>query len=132
MHGRVFHGFTNRGEVIGAGIGPGSNSQYLSVAKLYKTKKIGLALEIIDQDNDFYYLAFDESSDFRRYWKDFNFHFYYQNKFPKFWGSLNLMYSRSLNYQWELIHNEILPYYQPGRDVNNFHVDLKITIPLKF
>ena len=132
MHGRVYHGFTNRGEVIGAGIGPGSNSQYLSVAKLYKTKKIGLALEIIDQDNDFYYLAFDDSSDFRRYWKDFNFHLYYQNKFPKFWGSLNLMYSRSLNYQWELIHNENLPYYQPGRDVNNFHVDLKITIPLKW
>ena len=132
MHGRVYHGFTNRGEVIGAGIGPGSNSQYLSVAKLYKTKKIGLALEIIDQDNDFYYIAFDESSDFRRYWKDFNFHFYYQNKFPKFWGSLNLMYSRSLNYQWELIHNENLPYYQPGRDVNNFHLDFKITIPLKF
>ena len=132
MHGRVYHGFTNRGEVIGASIGPGSNSQYLGIAKLDKTKRIGLAIEIMDQDNDFYYTAFDESSDFRRYWKDFNFHLYYQNKFPKFWGSLNLMYSRSLNYQWELIHNENLPYYQPGRDVNNFHVDFKITIPLKF
>ncbi len=131
MHGRVLHGYTNNGEVMGAGIGPGSNSQYFSFAKIQTTKKIGFALEIIDQDNDFYYLAFDDSKDFRRYWKDFNFHLYYQNKFSKFWGSLNLMYSRSLNYQWELASDENLPYYHPGRDVNNFHVDFKITIPIK-
>lgn len=131
MHGRVYHGFTNRGEVIGAGIGPGSNSNYISVSKVNQLKKIGFALEIVDQDNDFYYLAFEDSEDFRRYWKDFNFHLFYQKKFSKFWGSFNLMYSRSLNYQWELIHNNDLPYYQPGRDINNFHVDFKLTIPIK-
>tara|TARA_B100000963_G_scaffold169373_1_gene147273 strand:- start:12974 stop:14698 length:1725 start_codon:yes stop_codon:yes gene_type:complete len=131
MHGRVYHGFTNNGEVIGAGIGPGSNSQYLSVSNLKKSKKIGFAIEIIDQDNDFYYLAFEDSKDFRRYWKDFNLHLFYQKKFPKFWGSFNLMYSRSLNYQWELTHNNDLPYYQPGRDVNNFHIDFKLTVPIE-
>ena len=132
MHSRVNHGYTNNGEVMGAGIGPGSNSQYFSLAKLSKNQRFGGALEIIDQDNDFYYLAFEDSSDFRRYWKDFNLHLFYEKKFKDFWGSINIMYSRSLNYQWELLHNPSLPYYQPGRDVNNFFIDFKLTYPLKF
>ena len=131
-HGKVLHGFTHYGEVMGAGIGPGSNSQYFSLAKLDGYKRLGAALEIIDQDNDFYYLAFEDSKDFRRYWKDFNFHLFYEKKFKNFWGSFNMMYSRSLNYQWELINDPALPYYHPGRDVNNFHIDFKLTYPIQF
>ncbi|MCH1612786.1 MAG: capsule assembly Wzi family protein, partial [Flavobacteriales bacterium] len=55
MHGRVYHGYTNNGEVMGAGIGPGSNSQYFSISKINENQRLGGALEIIDQDNDFYY-----------------------------------------------------------------------------
>ena len=131
-HGRTYHGFTNNGEVMGAGIGPGSNSQYFSLAKLDGNQRLGAALEIIDQDNDFYYLAFEDSKDFRRYWKDYNLHLFYEKKFKNFWGSFNMMYSRSLNYQWELIIDPTLPYYHPGRDVNNFHFDFKLTYPIKF
>ena len=132
MHGNVRDGYTNNGEVIGAGIGPGSNSQYFSIAKINNKVRFGGAIEIIDQDNDFYYLAFEDSGDFRRYWKDYNFHLFYEKKFEKFWGSLNIMYSRSLNYQWELLIDSTLPYYHPGRDVNNFHIDFKLTYPIKF
>jgi len=132
MHGRTYHGFTNNGEVMGAGIGPGSNSQYFSLAKVKANQRFGAALEIIDQDNDFYYLAFEDSADFRRYWKDYNLHIFYEKKFKNFWGSFNMMYSRSLNYQWELIIDPSLPYYHPGRDVNNFHFDFKLTYPIKF
>ena len=32
----------------------------------------------------------------------------------------------------ELVENPALPYYQPGRDVNNLHIDFKLTFPLKF
>ena len=56
----------------------------------------------------------------------------YEKKFKNFWGSFNMMYSRSLNYQWELIIDPSLPYYHPGRDVNNFHFDFKLTYPIKF
>ena len=130
-HGKVYHGFTNNGEVMGAGIGPGSNSQYFSFAKLNANQRFGVAFEIIDQDNDFYYRAFEDSNDFRRYWKDYNLHLFFEKKFKKFWGSFNAMYSRSLNYQWELINDPALPYYHPGRDVNNFHFDFKLTFPIK-
>ena len=131
-HSRIRHGYTNYGEVIGAGIGPGSNSQYFSVSRNSEKERIGAAFEIIDQDNDFYYLAFQDSGDFRRYWKDFNIHLNFEKKFKSFYGSVNMMYTRSLNYQWELIENPSLPFYQAGRDVDNFHIDFKIIYPIKF
>ena len=132
MHSGARHGFTNNGEVMGAGIGPGSNSQYFSLAKVKANQRFGAAVEIIDQDNDFYYMAFEDSKDFRRYWKDYNLHLFFEKKFKNFWGSFNAVYSRSLNYQWELINDPSLPYYHPGRDVNNFHFDIKLTYPIKF
>ena len=80
QHTYVLHGYTNHGEVLGAGIGPGSNSHYISINRIRKEEKIGLSLEIIDQDNDFYHEAFASAKDYRRYWKDFNFHLNFQKK----------------------------------------------------
>ena len=134
MHYRTFDGYTNRGEVLGAGIGPGSNSQFLSLSKINDKSKIGLALEIVENDNDFYYYAFADSSDYRRYWKDYNLHLNFDKEYGKFWTSINLIYSRSLNYQWELerINPNGSEYYYPGNDTNNLHLDIKITYPLSF
>ena len=39
---------------------------------------------------------------------------------------VNLVYTRSLNYQWEL-EDFAEPYYHAGRDVNNFYMSLKFT-----
>ena len=134
-HGWTFDGYTNKGEVLGAGIGPGSNSQYFALNRIRDNEKLGLALEIIDQDNDFYHLAFatgiNQKSDFRRYWKDFNLHLNFSKKYKYFWVSSNLMYSRGLNYQWDL-DDTVTEYYHPGNDVNNFHMTLKLAylIPL--
>jgi len=130
-HSWTYDGYTNEGEVLGAGIGPGSNSHYFGLNRIRDKEKLGIALEIIDQDNDFYHEAFSSANDFRRYWKDFNFHLNYSKKFNEFWISTNLLYSRSLNYQWDL-DDTATPYYHPGNDVNNFHFSLKLTylIPL--
>ena len=128
-HEWVRHGYTNYGEVIGAGIGPGSNSNYFSLKKISNNNVIGLAFEIIDQDNDFFYDAFDSANDYRRYWKDFNFHFNLEKDFKKFILSTNLIYSRSLNYQWQL-DDSVTPYYHAGEDVNNFHLTFKFLYKL--
>jgi len=130
-HGAVYHGYTNEGEVLGAGIGPGSNSHYFALSRIRDKEKLGLSLEIIDQDNDFYYEAFASAGDQRRYWKDFNLHLNFSKKYKNLWLSSNLMYSRSLNYQWDL-EDYSTPYYSPGNDVNNFHMTLKLAylIPL--
>ena len=131
-HGFVRDGYTNKGEVLGAGIGPGSNSHYFEISKIKKKGKLGIAIEIIDHDNDFYHEAFLSAQDHRRYWKDINFHFNYSKKFNSFWISSNFIYSRSLNYQWEL-DDTTLPYFHPGNDQNNFHASIKMSyfLPIK-
>ena len=125
-HGFVYDGYTNKGEVLGSSIGPGSNSHYFSINKINNRKRLGLGLEIIDHDNDFYHMAFSSSRDYRRYWKDINFHLNYDKSFKNFNLSSNLVYIRSLNYQWEL-DDFATPYYHPGRDIDNFHLSLKLT-----
>ena len=126
LHSSVRHGYTNNGEVLGAGIGPGSNSQYFELSMIDKLDKYGVAFEVIDQDNDFFIGAFEEAQDFRRYWKDFNVHFSFQKKIKNYWGHINVVYSRSLNYQWEL-EDFTEPYYHAGTDVNNLHVNFNLT-----
>ena len=124
-HSWTYDGYTNEGEVLGAGIGPGSNSHYFALNRIRKKEKLGIAFEIIDQDNDFYHEAFASAQDPRRYWKDFNLHLNFSKKYKNLWLSSNLMYSRSLNYQWDL-DDTAKEYYHPGNDVNNFHMTLKL------
>ncbi len=130
-HMFVYDGFTNRGEVIGSGIGPGSNSQYISITKIKERSKLSLGIEIIHHDNDFYYMAFENSKDFRRYWKDYNINLKYQRRFKNIYASLDMFFVRSLNYQWGL-EESATNYYVPGIDKNNFHSSLKLIyqIPL--
>ncbi len=130
-HPYTVHGFTNYGEVLGAGIGPGSNSHYFSLNRVKKKEKLGIAFEIIDQDNDFYHEAFSSAEDFRRYWKDFNIHINFFKKHKDLWVSSNIIYSRSLNYNWDL-DDTATEYYHPGNDVNNFHINLKLAYSIPF
>ena len=130
MHYQVYDGYTNRGEVLGAGIGPGSNSQFFSIQKFNKNNLYGLALEIVDNDNDFYYEAFASTQDPRRYWKDFNFQINFEKQFKSFLLESKLIFQRQLNYQWELTENAT-SYYLPGRDNNNLHFNLKFIYFIK-
>ena len=127
VHSRIKHGYTHNGEVIGASIGPGSNSHYLSVAWTHGMRKIGGAFERIAHDNDWFYAAFEDSLDFRRYWADFNFHVFADWDFNNLMVSTTLFYSRALNYQWELEYDPSLPYYRPGTDVGNLHFEINLT-----
>ncbi len=125
-HSYVYDGYTNKGEVLGSSIGPGSNSHFISIRKILDNQNIGLFLEIVDNDNDFYYEAFDSANDYRRYWKDLNLGLTFNRKFNDFVISSAFTYIRSLNYQWQL-DDLIEPYYHNGRDLNNFHLNFKLT-----
>ena len=39
MHTYTMNGYTNEGEVLGAGIGPGSNSQYFALSRIRNNEK---------------------------------------------------------------------------------------------
>jgi hypothetical protein len=54
-HSIVTQGYTHRGQVIGAGIGPGGNSQYVGTTMFAPWGKAGVYLERQVRDNDAYY-----------------------------------------------------------------------------
>ena len=133
-HDYVRQGYTHNGQVLGAGIGPGSNSQMLSIAWVKGLKRVGLLVERIVRNNDFYYNAFEESKDFRRHWTDLSTTASADWPYKRFLLSARMSVIRSLNYQWWYIDYlpQISPtnYFKNGYDVLNFHANLSFSYRL--
>lgn len=104
-HDPISHGHTNRGQILGAAIGPGSNSQYISFKGYRNNIMTGISLQrIVRNDN----LHFDigsvsnsparEFGDFFRHWVDLNLglHFilFHKNVALKY----DLMWTKAFNY----------------------------------
>ncbi|WP_423147448.1 capsule assembly Wzi family protein [Rubrolithibacter danxiaensis] len=123
----VRHGYTNQGQVLGAGIGPGSNLQSLDVCWWKGMKKIGIRMERLVHNNDFYYYAFEDSKDFRRHWIDLNVGVLGEWNYKNLLLSAKLIYTNSLNYQWDLKQSDPNTYFVNGKDVTNFHASLGVT-----
>lgn len=99
-HYQVRDGYTNLGQVVGAGIGPGGNSQTIGLNWLKGINKTGLLLERVIHNNDFYYDAFVPEHTYTRHWVDLSV------GLNKSWQEKNFVYDasftwvRSLNYEW--------------------------------
>ena len=70
VHYQIREGYTNYGQVMGAGIGPGSSSQTIGMKLLSGFDRMGLSFERIVRNNDFYYSAFGPLADWRKNWVD--------------------------------------------------------------
>lgn len=57
-HSQIRQGYTHRGQLLGAPIGPGSDAQYVAVDYLGRDKLAGLYVERTRYDNDTYYRNF--------------------------------------------------------------------------
>ncbi len=122
-HYQVRHGYTNRGQVMGAGIGPGSNSQMIGLRWLNGIDRYGISLERIVRNNDFYYKAIGEPrSDYGSHWTDIAFTAYKNWSKNGFVYAAHLSYIRSLNYQW----NYTSPSFR-NRDVGNLQAGLSVS-----
>ena len=64
-HGPVPQGHTNRGQLLGAAIGPGSDAQYLAADLLFDRRTLGVYLERIRRDEDAYFERFVQTYAFR-------------------------------------------------------------------
>lgn len=104
IHSEVRHGYTHRGQLLGAGIGPGSNVQAIYASWLKDTKQIGLQVERVVRLNDFYYTA---SSDIRRNWVDLGVSAFADWDYQNLIFSGRLHYAHSHNYQYELIDHPV-------------------------
>lgn len=121
------HGYTNRGEVLGAGIGPGGNMQSVEVSWISGLKHLGLQLERYVHNTDFYYYAYIDSKDFRRNWTDFSLAANGEWNYKNFIFNAKLQAIQSLNYQWYLIQQPGEKYMVPGKDVFNLQLQAGLT-----
>ncbi|SEL59181.1 capsule assembly Wzi family protein [Parapedobacter koreensis] len=92
---RVRDGYTNMGQVLGAGIGPGSNMQSVGISWLRGLKQLGLQAERLTNNNDLFYRAY---RDVRRPWVDLGIAALGTWDFNKFIVSGKLRYSNAFNY----------------------------------
>lgn len=123
IHHQVRDGYTNMGQVLGAGIGPGSNLQSLDVSWVKGLKRIGFQVERLVNNNDLYYVTI--KSDPRRKWIDLSFSGKFDWTYKRFILNSQLSYIRSNNYQYTA-KNAVFTredfWNWDKQDINNFHM----------
>jgi hypothetical protein len=118
----VRQGYTNRGEVLGAGIGPGGNLQTLDVSWVKGVKRLGIQLERYLHNNDFYFYAYESDQDARRHWTDLSVALNGEWNYKNFIFNGKLMAVKSLNYQWYLYQSPTDIVWVNGKDAFNLQV----------
>jgi hypothetical protein len=127
-HPSVRQGYTHEGQVLGSGIGPGSNSQLVDISWVKDFTKVGLRFERITRNNDFYYSAFVHTDDFTRHWIDISTTLHADWQYKQFIFSSRMGLIRSLNYEWYIFPG--LGYFKNGYDVLNFHANVSVAFRL--
>ncbi|MES2330176.1 MAG: capsule assembly Wzi family protein [Bacteroidota bacterium] len=103
-HDYVSQGYTSRGQLLGASIGPGSNSQTINVSWINGLKKIGIQFERVLHNNDFYYYNYFngviDAGYKNKHWTDLSVGLHgrwdYKNLIFAFFAN----YTSSLNFRW--------------------------------
>ncbi|WP_197056106.1 capsule assembly Wzi family protein [Flavobacterium gilvum] len=100
QHGIVLQGYTNKGEVLGAGIGPGSNLQTLDVSVWKNDLVWGIQAERYAHNMDFYYDAY---TFYDHKWVDLQLNTYAYKKYGDLGiqAKLNFVQMRNFQYQKE-------------------------------
>lgn len=126
-HFEVTQGYTNLGQVLGAGTGSGGNLQTIDVNWVKGLKKLGINFQRYEHDADFYDLKIGDLNGQSRRWVDF------AVAAQGAWTYRNLIFSaklqaiKSLNYEWIMKDYTPSEYYIPHNDVFNLHGELGVT-----
>jgi len=123
---QVIHGLTNRGQVLGAGLGNSGNIQILEVSKIDGFKKVALQLERYARDQNFYNYA-NSNGEKVAPWIDFAVGIKYENKLRD-----NLLLQAHVRYVKSMNYNFYAPYYneKDGRNrgdaITNLNSNMKL------
>jgi len=116
----IRHGYTNRGQIIGSGLGPGGNSQLFEAAWNNGMNRVSLQVERRIHNNDFFYYTFERIKDYRRHWTDLISSLRVDRRYKNFLYGGSITALRTLNYQWWYIEYEPVvsgfTYFRNGLD----------------
>lgn len=129
-HRHVRHGYTHLGRSLGAGIGPGSNSQTLEWNWIKGNKRIGFQFERVRYNSDFYYQAFEYLQDFRRHWINLSGMLKADWSIGPVFLSAQMGLVRSYNYQWLIIQYDPTNFFIPGNEILNFVGKMGVVVRL--
>ena len=130
----VNQGWANNGQLMGASIGPGSNSQSISLSWNKGYNKIGVFVERTVYNNDFYYSVYynpyaeNGYSYYNRYWVDLT-----QRLELQLMPIKNILLSASftstnaLNYRWIRI-DDAAAYDEPAVQSDKFNQQFQLSI----
>ncbi len=117
----IKQGYTNQGQLLGASIGPGSNSQTINLSYHFKYNHIGIMVERISQNNDFFSVVYFNGKNgnwlngyqvwgyYNKYWVDINSKIYAQvMPIKNILISASWMQTDAMNYRW-------LKFPEPGK-----------------
>ena len=102
-HGHVKHGYTNEGQVLGAGIGPGSNLQSLDVSIWEDDFVWGIQAERYAHNMDFYYDAY---TFYDHKWVDLRLNTYAYKKYGDLGIQAKLNFAQMRNFQYQFEDNK--------------------------
>jgi len=126
----IRQGYTNMGEELGAGIGPGGNLQSVDISWVKGLKKIGLQFERYVHNNDFYYYAFEDAQSYSQHWVDLSIAATWEWNYKNLVFNAKLQGIQSLDYQWALKQNGDDPFFV--NQTSTFNLQIQAGISYRF
>jgi hypothetical protein len=119
----IRQGYTNQGQLLGAGIGPGSNLQSMSISWTKPLSKFGIQMERYVHNNDFHNVAV---KDIRGNWIDLSIAALGEWNYKNFIFTGKVSCIKSLNYQdlYRPSYEDPEKFWIPGIDIFNFQGQL--------
>ncbi|WP_297095237.1 capsule assembly Wzi family protein [uncultured Draconibacterium sp.] len=126
-HSQLRQGYTHKGQLIGAGIAPGSNTQTIEISWNRELKQVGIEFERYVHNNNFWH---EYIKDFRANWVDLSGTLFANWDYKNFLLTGKIKFVNSINYQWlyEPTWAEIQAnYWTHTNNTFNMHTQLGIT-----
>jgi hypothetical protein len=138
----IKQGYTNQGQIIGASIGPGSNSQTINLSYHFKYNHIGIMVERISQNNDFFSVVYFSGKFgdiipgigqvfgyYNKYWVDINSKVYAQiMPIKNVLISASLMQTDAMNYRWIKVNMNGRKYDEPSSVTDKYNFQFQLSL----
>ncbi len=138
----IMQGYTNQGQILGASIGPGSNSQTINLTYHNKNNSVGLMVERISQNNDFFSVVYFSGKNgnwvpgkgqvwgyYNKYWVDINSKIYAQIMPVKnLLISTSLMQTDAMNYRWLKFPDPGKKYDEGSSQTDKYNIQFQLSL----